>query len=67
MPLPSQTYRGDGVGGAGVGEGGGLRAEGGEGSHNLGGVCDILPGGGTSGDGENGGSGELHFGGRVVY
>ena len=44
-----------------MGELGGRRAEGGDGSHNLGGVCDILKGGDASGDGENGGSGELHF------
>ena len=50
-----------------MGEGGGLRAVGGEGSHNLGGVSDILPGGGTSGDGENNGGGELHFGGWFRY
>lgn len=50
-----------------MGEGGGRRAVGGDGSHNLGGISDILPGGGTSGDGENGGSGELHFDGRVGY
>lgn len=67
VPLSSKTYLRDGVGGAGVGEGGGRRAEGGEGSHNLGGVCDILKSGGASGDGENCGSGELHFGGRVGY
>lgn len=49
-----------------MGESGSGRAEGGEGSHDLGGVGDILKGGGTSGDGENGGSGELHFDGRVL-
>lgn len=67
LPLSSQTYLGDGVGGAGVSERSRGGAEGGDGSHNLGGVCDILPGGGASGDGENGGSGELHFDGRVGY
>ena len=66
-PYSSQTYLRDGVGGAGVSEGGSRRAEGGQGSHNLGGVCDILKGGGASGDGENGGSGELHFDCRVGY
>lgn len=64
-PFSLQTHLRDGVGGTGVGEGGGRRAVGGDGSHNLGGVSDILPGGGASGDGENSGSGELHFDGRV--
>lgn len=67
MPLSSQTYLGDGVGGARVRELGRHWAEGGDGGHNLGGVCDILEGGGASGDGENGGSGELHFDGRFGY
>lgn len=60
-----ETYLGDGVGGAGVRKGGGLWAVGGDGSHNLGGVGDVVgkPGRDASNDGENSGEGGLHFGG----
>lgn len=60
-PVPSQAYLSDGVGAASVREHGGGRAEGGDGGHDLGGVGDILKGRDASGDGENSGSGELHF------
>lgn len=60
------TYLRDGVGGAGMGQDGGLRAEGSQGSHDLGNVGDIAVGGGTSNSGENGGNRVLHLGGLVV-
>lgn len=60
-PFPSQAYLSDGVGAASVCEDSGGRAESGDGSHNLGGVGDILEGRDASGDGEDSGSGELHF------
>ena len=63
------SYLGDGDGGAAVGDDGGLRAEGGEGSHDLGGVDHVGAGGGgrvvgigrsAGGEGKDS-SGELHF------
>lgn len=44
-----------------MGEGGSLRAVSGDGSHNLGGISDIVPGGHTGDNGEDGSSGELHL------
>lgn len=55
------TYLRDCVGGAGVGQGGGLGAVSGEGGHNLGGVSDVALGGDTSSNSENGGERGLHF------
>lgn len=44
-----------------MGQGSGGRAEGGQGRDDLGDVGDVLVGRGASGEGEDGGSGELHF------
>lgn len=49
------TYLGDGVGGAGVRQDGGVRAVGGQRGDDLGGVGDVALGGNTGGDGQDGG------------
>ena len=53
--------RRDGVGLAVVGQGGGLRAVGGQGSDDLSGVGHVLAGRDGSGKSQDGGDGELHF------
>lgn len=64
-PRIRRPYLSHGVGGAAKGELGGHGAVGGEGRDDLGrvrdmGVVGVGPGGGASGEGEDGG--ELHFG-----
>lgn len=56
------SYLSDGVGSAAIADLGGIRAVGGDGSDNLGGVGHVAPGVGASGSGKDGGSRELHFG-----
>lgn len=64
--LRNMTYRGDAVGGAGVGEDGGLGAVGSDSSDNLGGVRDVASsrlGVDAGGGGQDSGDRVLHFGG----
>lgn len=51
----------DGVGHAVVSQEGGLRAVGGQGRDDLGGVGHVRGGGGSGGQSQDGGSGELHL------